>query len=167
MNRLKRSLLIAAAAAGALVCVAHAGESPLAPLAFLAGSCWKGEFAEGGSFDRHCFEWAYEGKFLRDRHVVTGKRGPYAGETLYRYDGKTKRIIYHYFDSTGGYSEGHVKPAPAELRFPEERYREGDKERVLRTTWRRDGEDRLIAATQELKGSHWAEAWRVEYIREK
>jgi hypothetical protein len=59
-------------------------ETPLAPLAFLAGSCWTGEFAEGGSFDRHCFEGAYDGKFLRDVHVVTGKRGPYGGESLYR-----------------------------------------------------------------------------------
>jgi hypothetical protein len=80
MNSIKRSLFIAAAAAGLLVSAAHGGESPLTPLAFLAGSCWKGEFAEGGSFDRHCFEWAYDGKFLRDRHVVTGKRGPYVRE---------------------------------------------------------------------------------------
>ena len=48
-----------------------AADAPLAPLSRLAGHCWKGEFAEGGSWDRHCFEWAYDGKFLHDKHVVT------------------------------------------------------------------------------------------------
>ena len=45
--------------------------SPLAPLAFLAGHCWKGPFPDGKRHDEHCFEWFYDGKFLRDRHVVT------------------------------------------------------------------------------------------------
>ncbi len=56
---------------------------------------------------------------------MTGKRGPYGGETLYRFDAATQRIVYHYFDSTGGYSEGAVEPADGELSFPEERYQEG------------------------------------------
>ena len=75
------SLLALVLGGGAL-----AATSPLAPLARLEGHCWQGEFAEGGSWDRHCFVWAYDGQFLRDTHVVTGKRGPYGGETLYRFD---------------------------------------------------------------------------------
>ena len=147
--------------------LSRAAETPLTPLAFLAGQCWKGEFAEGGSFDRHCFEWAYDGKFLRDRHVVTGKRGPYSGESIYRFDAKAQRIVFHYFDSTGGYSEGRVEPAASELRFPEERYHEGQMVRTLRTLWRREGPDRFVAITEELKGDMWTEAWRIGYSKDK
>jgi hypothetical protein len=147
----------------ALCAVAFAADSSLAPLARLEGHCWKGEFAEGGSWDEHCFAWAYDGKFLRDTHVVTGKRGPYGGETLYRYDAAAKRIVYHYFDATGGYSEGSVEPADGELKFPEERYQAGAEVRVLRTTWRFDGDTRYVAVTEEQRDGRWAEAWRVVY----
>ena len=165
-SKTTRSRLLAViAVCGAIAGAARAQPSPLAPLEFLAGHCWEGEFAEGGSWDRHCYEWAYEGRFLRDRHVVTGKRGPYGGETLYRFDGNDQQIVYHYFDSTGGYSTGRVEPAEGELRFPEERYQEGDRERVLRTVWRRDGDVRLISVTEERKGDQWVEAWRVTYVR--
>jgi hypothetical protein len=143
-----------------------AAEPQLAPLARLEGHCWQGEFAEGGSWDRHCFAWAYDGQFLRDTHHVTGKRGPYGGETLYRFDAASQRIVYHYFDATGGYSEGAVEPADAELRFPEERYQDGGNVRVLRTTWRFDGDDRYSAVTEELRDGRWVEAWRVVYSKQ-
>jgi hypothetical protein len=155
------SLLVLVLVAGAL-----AAESPLAPLARLEGHCWQGEFAEGGSWDRHCFSWAYDGRFLRDTHVVTGKRGPYGGETLYRFDTATQRIVYHYFDATGGYSEGSVEPADGELKFPEERYQAAGETRVLRTTWRFDGEDRYAAVTEETRDGRWVEAWRVVYSKQ-
>ena len=148
-----------------LCAAAFAADSPLAPLARLEGHCWKGEFAEGGSWDEHCFAWAYDGKFLRDTHVVTGKRGPYGGETLYRFDAAAQRIVYHYFDATGGYSEGSVEPADGALKFPEERY-QGGQTRVLRTTWRFDGDDRYAAVTEELRDGRWAEAWRVVYTKQ-
>jgi len=150
----------------AFAAVTLGAESPLAPLARLEGHCWQGEFAEGGSWDKHCFAWAYEGQVLRDTHVVTGKRGPYGGETLYRFDAATKRIVYHYFDATGGYSEGAVIPAESELGFPEERYQEGAQVRVLRTTWRFDGDDRYSAVTEEQRDGRWVEAWRVVYSKE-
>lgn len=75
----------------AMLCLAAAAaaaepDATLSPLARLAGDCWQGEFGEGDSWDRHCFAWAYGGKFLRDTHAVTGRRGPYGGETWYRFD---------------------------------------------------------------------------------
>jgi hypothetical protein len=152
------SLLVATAASAA--------DPPLAPLSRLAGHCWKGEFAEGGSWDRHCFEWAYDGKFLHDKHVVTGKRAPYGGETFYRYDEKAQRIVFHYFNSQGGYSEGAVQPAPSELRFPEERYEQGGKTLVLRTIWRFDGDTKVIASTEQQKDGQWVEAFRITFSRE-
>jgi hypothetical protein len=145
---------------------APAADSPLAPLSRLAGHCWKGEFAEGGSWDRHCFEWAYDGKFLHDEHVVTGKRAPYGGETFYRYDDQDKRIAYHYFNSQGGYSEGSVQPAQNELRFPEERYEQSGKSFVLRTIWRFEGETKMLAVTEQRKDGQWVEAWRIAFSRE-
>jgi hypothetical protein len=149
-----------------LACAVHAADSPLAPLSRLAGHCWKGEFAEGGSWDRHCFEWAYDGKFLHDKHVVTGKRAPYAGETFYRYDAKDKVIAYHYFNSQGGYSAGNVQPAQNELRFPEERYEQGSNSLVLRTIWRFEGETRMLAVTEQQQDGRWVEAWRIAFSRE-
>ena len=146
---------------------AGAADAPLAPLARLAGHCWKGEFAEGGSWDEHCFAWAYDGRFLRDTHVVTGKRGPYGGETLYRFDAVRQRIVFHYFDATGGYSEGSVEPADGMLGFPEERYEGGGQTRVLRTAWRFEGDERFAAVTEELRDGRWVEAWRVVYSRQE
>jgi hypothetical protein len=150
----------------ALTSSAAAADAPLAPLSRLAGHCWKGEFADGGSWDRHCFEWAYDGKFLHDKHVVTGKRAPYAGETFYRYDAKTQRILYHYFNSQGGYSEGDVQPAQNELRFPEERYEQGGKTMVLRTIWKFDGDAKMLAVTEQQREGQWIEAWRIAFSRE-
>jgi hypothetical protein len=145
---------------------AIAADAPLAPLSRLAGHCWKGEFAEGGSWDRHCFEWAYDGKFLHDKHVLTGKRAPYGGETFYRYDAKAQRIVLHYFNSEGGYSDGQVLPARNELHFPEERYEQDGKNLLLRTTWRFDGDTKLLAVTEQQKDGQWVEAWRIAYSRE-
>ena len=159
------SIAVAVAAAGPSTAVAG-GEQPLAPLGRLAGHCWKGEFAEGGSWDRHCFQWAYDGKFLHDKHVVTGKRAPYGGETWYRFDGTDQRIVFHYFNSTGGYSEGDVQPAQNELRFPEERYEQGGKTQVLRTVWRFESETTMVALTEQRAGDQWVEAWRVTFSRE-
>ena len=164
MNRVLASSL---AAVLLLTADSLAAQSPLAPLARLEGHCWRGEFAEGGSWDRHCFAWAYDGQFLRDTHVVTGKRGPYGGETLYRFDAATKRIVFHYFDATGGYSEGAVAPIDSGLEFPEERYREGGQLRVLRTIWLFDGDDRYSTVTEEQRDGRWVEAWRVVYAKER
>ena len=54
---------------------------PFAGMKFLLGHCWQGTFADG-KVDTHCFEPVYGGKFIRDRHQVTGG---YGGETLYRW----------------------------------------------------------------------------------
>ena len=161
-----RAIAVAVLGSALLASAAPAAEAPLAPLSRLAGHCWKGEFADGGSWDRHCFEWAYDGKFLHDKHVVAGKRAPYGGETFYRYDESGKRIVFHYFNSQGGYSEGDVKPGQNELRFPEERYEQGGKALVLRTIWRFEGEAKMLAVTEQHKDGQWVEAWRIAFSRE-
>jgi hypothetical protein len=163
---MNKAIVITLLGSIALPSAAPAADAPLTPLARLAGHCWKGEFAEGGTWDRHCFEWVYDGKFLHDKHALTGKRAPYGGETWYRYDAKAQRIVFHYFNSEGGYSEGDVQPAQNELRFPEERYEQGGKTMVLRTVWRFDGDTRMLAVTEQQQGGKWVEAWRVAFARE-
>ena len=44
----------------------------LKPMAFLAGHCWKGDFADGKQTDEHCFQWLYGGKALRDSDQLIG-----------------------------------------------------------------------------------------------
>jgi hypothetical protein len=162
----RRATTIVFTAAGAIVIqIALADDVSLEPLAFLAGHCWEGEFADGGGVDRHCFEWMYDGRFLRDRHVVSGQRGPYQGETIYRIDATAERIVYHYYDSTGGYSTGEVIPSDGALRFPDERYEQDGTELLLRTVWRRVGTDELAAVTEERQADGWREAWRIDYRR--
>ncbi len=43
--------------------------------------------------DEYCFEWVFDRKFVRDKHVVRGGE-PYEGESLYVWDLKTKRISF-------------------------------------------------------------------------
>jgi hypothetical protein len=66
--------------AGLLVCAAGGSAAapiePLQPMAFLAGHCWKGDFADGKQSDEHCFTWLYDGKALRDTHTVRTPGGP-------------------------------------------------------------------------------------------
>src|SRR3954464_7350234 len=89
---------------------ATGGSDKLQPLAFLAGSCWKGTFAGRAVTDEHCFTWLYGGRFLRDQHVVSGDSVPYRGETTYAWDGGQKRIVYWYIALPGFYSSGSVAP---------------------------------------------------------
>jgi hypothetical protein len=141
--------------------------SPLAPLAFLAGHCWKGPFPDGKRHDEHCFEWFYDGQFLRDRHVVTGDDQGYRGETIYYWEPTARRVEYIYFTATGGVSRGSMQPDGGVLRFPEERFvGAGGKEEVYRSVWRPAGDDAYHVVTETLLDGRWAEAWRIPMRRQ-
>jgi uncharacterized protein YndB with AHSA1/START domain len=119
----------------------------LEPLGFLVGHCWRGRFASG-EVDTHCFETAYDGQHVRDRHEVTGGRGLYRGETLYSADG-SGAVSYTYWNSLGGVSRGTMRPdGPVRLDFGDERYRGPDgREASIGTAWRRVGDDAYEAVT--------------------
>ena len=68
--------------------------------------------------DEHCFEWVYERKFIRDRHVVRNGQAPYAGETLYGWDPKEKRLAYWYWNSDGEMLVGAVEYRADSIVFP-------------------------------------------------
>lgn len=135
-----------------------------APLAFLAGHCWSGMFPDKVKSDEHCFEWIYGGKFLRDRHVVTGGGGQYGGETIYAWDPEKKAVVYWYINSDGGFSTGSLRVDGDALVFPNERFVNEGVEMIYRSVWRRTGDDRYLAVTEMQKGDAWVEAWRIEYV---
>src|SRR5579863_2272317 len=89
---------------------AEAVKNPLAPLDFLVGHCWTGDFPQGMGKDTHCFAPMYGGKFVRDKHVLHGKQGDYLGETIYAFDPKQKQIVYWYFSSDGDMDSSRVIP---------------------------------------------------------
>lgn len=134
------------------------------PLAFLEGKCWSGNFPDGVKSDEHCFEWIYGGKFLRDRHVVTGGGPDYLGETIYAWDPEKKAVVYWYFNSDGGFSTGSLRVEGDALVFPNERFVNEGVETFYRSVWRRTGDDRYLAITETQQGDAWVEAWRIEYV---
>jgi uncharacterized protein YndB with AHSA1/START domain len=127
---------------------ARFAESPHPPLRaeleslrFLLGHCWRGEF-KGGAVDTHCFESAYGGQHVRDRHEVKGPDAPYRGETLYSWDGSAKRVAYTYWNSSGGVSRGTMTARAEDLDFGDQVYTGADgRKTAISTMWRKVGAD--------------------------
>jgi hypothetical protein len=137
----------------------------LQPLAFLAGSCWKGTFAGRAVTDEHCFAWMYGGRFLRDHHVVRGDSVPYQGETTYAWDARQKRIVYWYIALPGFYSHGSVDVADGALLFRDNLVTSTP--RQLRTTWRRSADDAYTVLVEEVTDDKSKELWSMVMQRSR
>ncbi|HXV63535.1 MAG TPA: hypothetical protein VEK15_22730 [Vicinamibacteria bacterium] len=136
------------------------------PMRFLIGHCWEGTFPGGGSKDRHCFDWMYGQKFVRDRHVVRAEGSEYRGESIYAWDAKDGLLRFFYWASDGGTSEGSLRVVEGELLFGDERHiAEDGTQRLLRTRWRPMGAERFLALTEERRDEGWVEAWRIDFLR--
>lgn len=110
---------------------------PFEAMEFLVGHCWRGELRAGVE-DTHCFERVYGGRFLRDRHEVTGG---YSGETLYSWNQLGGAADYTYWNSVGGVSRGTMRPNGDQLDFGDETYRAADGRTMrIATAWQRRGE---------------------------
>lgn len=120
-----------------------APSAALEPLAFLAGHCWKGDMPDGKSTDEHCFSWIYDGRFLRDRHVVrVGDKPVYEGETIYYFNAASSQVEYLYITNGGGYSHGRMSPEADALDFPATTLvTAGSKPVGFRGRWTRAGSD--------------------------
>jgi hypothetical protein len=106
---------------------------PLAPLAPLVGHCWAAELP-GGLRDVHCFEPMYEGRFVRDRHEVSGAGVHYLGETVYGVE--AGRVAYTYWSSDGETVRGTMRGEGRRLDFGESVVRgSGGGETRLRAEW--------------------------------
>ena len=141
------------------------GGADFTPMAFLAGNCWVGTFPDGKLTDEHCFEWLYDGRWLRDRHVVRGGK-PYAGETTYGWDGAAQRLGFWYFNSDGVLTTGHVQYAGDSIVFPE-RYTTERGEVELRSVWARAGADAYRVTTSRRETDGWRVLWTMEMRRRR
>jgi hypothetical protein len=136
--------------------------SPYEPLAFLSGHCWKGELPGGRGIDTHCFTYIYGQKFVRDTHTVRADSHPdYLGESIYFWDGKSKKLKYLYVESDGGSSEGVVDSADDALIFPATDYQQDGKTQTYRSRWKKSGADAYDVLTEFKKGDAWTLGWKV------
>lgn len=158
------SMMIAALAVAAAAQAESPANTELEPMAFLAGTCWQGEFPDGNATDTHCFDWVFGGQHLRDTHVVKGKGEPYRGETLYSWDAENQRIAFRYVNSLGGYSDGHFEQQGDLLIAPERYVGEQGEIIEMRSTLERAG-DGYVARTWRKHGDEWREEWTVHFER--
>lgn len=122
--------------------------SGLAPLAFLVGHCWSATFADGKQVDRHCFEPAFGGQFVRDRHQVTGGKDIYRGETLYSWNAAIRRVDFNYWNSLGGVSRGTMTTSHSVLDFGDQNYVGSDgKSMTIRAQWRTAGDSYQVVSS--------------------
>jgi hypothetical protein len=171
MNRMRAQLIALVAIVSGVAQISGAQTSsnpsspasPLQSLGFLAGSCWKGTFAGRNVTDEHCFKWVYNGRFLRDHHIVVGDSAPYEGETTYAWDAGRKEIVYWYIALPGFYSHGTVAPSDSALTFHDSlRMGEG---RQLRTTWHRSGADSYTVRVEDVTDGTAKQMWSMEMKR--
>ena len=162
------TLLTAAAAFSALALFPTQQAQPpdFRPLEFVVGSCWVGTFPDGKATDEHCFEWVYDRKFIRDRHVVRNGEAPYAGEALYGWDPKAKRLAFWYWNSQGEVLLGTVEYRPESIVFPTQY--ETDKGTIqLRATWTRTGPDSYRVDQSQRTSDAWKPLWTMELKRKR
>ena len=139
---------------------------PLRPMAFLAGHCWKGDFADGKQTDEHCFAWLYDGKALRDTHTVrTPGRADYIGETTYYWDSVARRVEYVYIENLGGVSRGSMQSTPDALVFPATQYVADGQAMTYRVRWTRLSET-AYEAWSEMQGKDgWSTMFKLTMKR--
>jgi hypothetical protein len=134
------------------------------PLEFLVGSCWEGSFPDGKATDEHCFEWVFDRKFIRDRHVVRHGEKPYSGETLYGLDPTSKQLAYWYFNSDGEILTGTVKYQADSIVFPT-RYVTDKGTMELLAVWTRTGENSYKVDQSQRTGTGWKPLFAMELKR--
>jgi hypothetical protein len=74
----------------------------------LIGRNWTAPLPNGNLTDTQRFEWEYGRKFVRNTHEVKTAKGEvvYDGETIYAWDARAGRIVWWYWNASGGYLEG-------------------------------------------------------------
>ena len=105
--------LLIFASASAQSALAQPTPGPLAPF---VGHCWSGDAPGGAGIDTHCFEAAYGGEHVRDRHnVQVAGRTVYAGEAIYSVE--QGAITFTYWNSLGGVGHGTAQQAGDRITF--------------------------------------------------
>lgn len=139
---------------------------PLQPMAFLAGHCWQGDFADGKQTDEHCFAWLYDGKALRDTHTVRAPGRPdYVGETTYYWDSAAKRVEYVYIENLGGISRGNMQSTPEALVFPATQYVADGQAMTYRVRWTRLSDTSYEAWSEMQNKDGWTTMFKLTMKR--
>jgi hypothetical protein len=139
---------------------------PFAPLEFLVGHCWRGSFPGGAQTDEHCFEWVFNQKFVRDRHVVRGGQ-PYGGETIYFWDPATKRIGFSYWNTEGQMMPGYVVSTVGDTLTFSTMLSTSTGPTELRSTWTRSNADGYRVRQLQRNGGAWQEIVTMDMARVK
>jgi hypothetical protein len=140
-------------------------ETPLAPLAFVTGHCWRGTLADGKSTDTHCFEALLPPHFLRDRHeVCVGGNRVYAGETTYSPGADGKGVNWRYLSSTGLVIDGQLLESETFLRFVGA-YVSAKGTHHVRATWTPRSHGYQAVSEARDPGGNWARQSDVEFVR--
>jgi hypothetical protein len=149
---------------------AHAADAvdPFAPMAFLAGHCWKGDFADGKTTDTHCFKFVLDKKAMVDVHTVRFPGRPdYIGETTYYWDSAAKQLRYLYVENAGGIGRGRVETSKAGLSFPDSEYIAEGATTVLRVQWTRLGDDAYEAWSEVQTKDGWKTMFKMPLKRQE
>lgn len=143
--------------------VATAPPAHFAPFDFLVGHCWRGTFPDGTATDTHCYEWVFGNKHIRDVHVVRNGAAAYRGETIYSWNAEDGRVIYRYWNSDGGFSDGDmVAGDDGTLTSAIERYvGENGEIREYRTVIEPLEPGQYATRTYERIDGDWREAWTM------
>lgn len=141
-------------------------DHPLSVMDFFVGSCWDGVFSDGKSTDVHCLRPVYGGLYVRDNHRVEGARGPIGGETIFHWNAEARRILYTYWDTRGGVSQGELIPTENGLRSPEEVYEMPDgREMRIASSWVITGDDTWEQRAEDVTGDVRKTLWTIRYQR--
>lgn len=118
------------------------------------GHCWIGTFPDGKQTDEHCFDWMFDHKFVRDRHVVRNGAAPYEGETIYSWDAKRRRVAYSYYNSEGQVISGVVESVHGALVFPGQYFSPQGMVQT-RAVWSAPQDDHYTIAQSQKSGAKW------------
>ncbi len=133
-------------------------------LVSLVGRCYQATFPDSEKIDTHCFSELYEGQFIVDDHLVCGDGNDYQGKTIYAIEAKSKNIIYRYYNSLGGFSDGSVRYADGHLQFPEETYQQADgPAKVYRTIWQLKGGSYVSMMDEKVADNQWQPIWKMNF----
>lgn len=138
--------------------------APFAPLAWLADRCFTGTFGDGRTKDFICYDWRFEGKFLRSRHRVIGGPSPYAGETWFGWDAKAGRLEFSYFNTAGATMRGAIEPQGDSIAFPVEKFEMNGKAFELRSSWTRKPDGGYLATTERRVGDAWQTFMTIDFV---
>jgi hypothetical protein len=132
----------------------------------LAGSCWRGDYATGGS-DTQCYGWQY-GRYLRGTIAIetkTADDAPFrlAGDSAFEWDAAKRRIRYSNWADAGNLVHGEAYYEGELLHFPDVRSK--DEEPQTRSTWRRIDADTFEVVRERRDAGAWQPLFSVTYRR--